>query len=188
MIIDKNDLEVWMISLIDNDIADLLRDITIPKWENEGFKVNLFNAITPINFNKLEHKINFKQKHRIHTKNIVDFTETEKANWYSHLYLWKKSFTENKTLLIIEEDNRPTKKIPSKFKVSGLLQISPQAGAYIIRPILAENIFKNAIKQNITYNVDHYIESSSINNEKKFYANAIDTQKRGGKTLVEHIK
>jgi hypothetical protein len=47
MIIDKNDLEVWMISLIGNHHADALRTVTIPKWENEGFKVNLFNAIIP---------------------------------------------------------------------------------------------------------------------------------------------
>ena len=177
MIIDKNDLEVWMISLIDNDIADLLRDITIPKWENEGFKVNLFNAITPDTMLNVSPQLKFGMKDNV-DKNPIEFTGTEMAIWYSHLYLWKKCVIANRPFLIIEEDPRPIKKVPSKFKVADIFYLARCGSAYIIRPFAAELRVKNALKRTLTYNVDCYIAAKRKIDISKFCAEPIEREMR----------
>ena len=78
MIIDKLHMEVWMISLIGNHHADALRTVTIPKWQNEGFTINLFNAIIPDKIENLSNQLNFGLKHTL-GKGIREFTNTEKA-------------------------------------------------------------------------------------------------------------
>ena len=88
MIIDKLDLELWMISLIGNHNADAIRTVTIPKWKNEGFVVNLFNAITPKTIHNSITKLDFGYKNTKSTKTDIEFTETEKAIWYSHFHLF----------------------------------------------------------------------------------------------------
>jgi hypothetical protein len=51
-----------MISLIGNHHADALRTVTIPKWQNEGFTINLFNAIIPDKIENLSNQLNFGLK------------------------------------------------------------------------------------------------------------------------------
>jgi GR25 family glycosyltransferase involved in LPS biosynthesis len=129
MIIDKNDLEVWMISLIGNHHADALRTVTVPKWEKEGLKVNLFDAIKPNTMYDLPYQLKFGMKENVN-RNPVEFTETEKAVWYSHLQLWEKCSIGNMTFLIIEEDTKPKKRFPNSIVVDRLYKIS-SAGIFL---------------------------------------------------------
>jgi hypothetical protein len=159
MIIDKNDLEVWMISLIGNHHADALRTVTVPKWEKEGLKVNLFDAITPNTMYDLPYQLKFGMKENLN-RNPVEFTETEKAVWYSHFCLWEKCVIEDKPFLILEEDTRPIKKVPQNFSVDSLLQLARLGAAYIIRPIdCRKKWLETALKRTLTYNVDNIISS-----------------------------
>tara|TARA_R110000868_G_scaffold140545_1_gene356281 strand:- start:291 stop:893 length:603 start_codon:yes stop_codon:yes gene_type:complete len=170
MIIDKLDLELWMISLIGNHNADAIRTVTIPKWKNEGFVVNLFNAITPKTIHNSITKLDFGYKNTKSTKTDIEFTETEKAIWYSHFHLWQKCVEINKPLLIIEEDVKPIKKFKDTWQTSyykdsyylicfcfNYYNMLTPAGGYIITPNTAKNMINNILKRKITYNVDYYI-------------------------------
>ena len=158
MIIDKLHMEVWMISLIGNHHADALRTVTIPKWQNEGFTINLFNAIIPDKIENLSNQLNFGLKHTL-GKGIREFTNTEKAVWYSHLQLWEKCSIGNMTFLIIEEDTKPKKRFPNSIVVDRLYKISSAGSGYILRPITAKKMVKRALNKKLTYNVDSFISS-----------------------------
>lgn len=84
-------------------------------WESQGFDVNHFEAITPTTMSDY---LRFTHKDRNNPENdLVDFTPTEKAIWYSHVSLWQKSFRENKNFIIIEHDVVPTANIPLEWDV-----------------------------------------------------------------------
>ena len=157
MIIDKNNLEVWMISLIGNHHADAVRTVTIPKWRNQGFTINLFNAIIPDEIQNISEQLKFGLKHRKFAPTI-EFTETEKAVWYSHFCLWEKCLDVNKPFLILEEDTKPKRLLPDKFEVSNLFRISAGGSGYILLPTIVKKMIKNSTSRKITYNVDYYIE------------------------------
>jgi GR25 family glycosyltransferase involved in LPS biosynthesis len=176
MIIDKNNLELWMISLIGNHHADALRTVTIPKWQNEGFTVNLFNAIIPDNILNISNQLNFTLKKTLLT-GIKEFTETEKAVWYSHLQLWNRCVITNKPLLILEEDCRPIKRFPDTFEVVKLRCVAEAAAAYIILPSVAKNMIKNAFCRELSYNVDSYIKAYS-DKDIKLYAKQVEREMR----------
>jgi GR25 family glycosyltransferase involved in LPS biosynthesis len=168
MIIDKKDLEVWMISLIGDKQADQLRSITLPTWEEQGFVVNLFDAITPDKIKNLDIQLTFDQKYlNRRNNNLKPFTETEKAIWYSHTLLWEKCIRTNKPFIILEEDCLLIESFFQKINVKALMcfchmankiMLTPAAG-YIILPSVAEDLYRHALKHpRITYNVDSYIK------------------------------
>ena len=151
-------MEVWMISLIGNHHADALRTVTIPKWQNEGFTINLFNAIIPDKIENLSNQLNFGLKNTLEN-GIKEFTNTEKAVWYSHLQLWEKCSIGNMTFLIIEEDTKPKKRFPNSIEVDRLYKISSAGSGYILRPITAKKMVKRVLNRELSYNVDSFISS-----------------------------
>jgi hypothetical protein len=98
----SQDFEVWMIRAKGNPVSEGYANYCIPSWTKAGYNVNLYDAVTPdtlslflenSNFDFFKHKDDGRQ-----------YSDTEFSCFFSHYNLWKKSFEENKKLLILEHD------------------------------------------------------------------------------------
>ena len=85
-----------MIQIPDNEVSQHYVQESLPSWESHGFDVNLFDAYTP------EHMPDYLDFGLFW--DTRDFSESEKAGFYSHLELWRKCYTEEKPIIIIEHD------------------------------------------------------------------------------------
>ena len=85
-----------MIRIKGNDISEKYAEYCSQSWA--GFNLRYFNAITP---DKLSQQSGLTFGKR---GNGVELTDTEKACFYSQYHLWKKCFTEQKPILILEHD------------------------------------------------------------------------------------
>ena len=84
---------VWMIQIPDNRVSQHYASLCIPTWD---CKVNLFDAFTPT---AMPDYLDFGT-----FWGAREFSPSEKAGFYSHLELWKRCYTEDKPISIIEHD------------------------------------------------------------------------------------
>ena len=98
MTIDKP--EVWMIAITDNPVSIYFKNEVMPSWGE--YVVNHFEAKTPKNLSVDCDFLNltFKQKKDL----IIEFSDTEKAVWYSHYFLWKHCWDTQTPIIIVEHD------------------------------------------------------------------------------------
>ena len=160
MIIDKEEIEVWMISLLECDRMTPVRERAIKSWEDQGIKVNLFAAYTPEtipNFLRLTHKNKLEK-----FGGPVPMTPTEKAIWYSHFYLWKEA--RERPICIVEEDCELIREFPEFMHINGLRCFCynnvgelTSAGGYIISPEYAKIFHSISMNTELNYNVDHLL-------------------------------
>lgn len=192
MIIDE--FQFWRIA-----IGDSLKECVVP-WENQGFTVNHFEAITP---DTMPGILKFGNKHRHYHKKynkIVPFTSTEKAIWYSHFMLWEKCIEEYTPFIIIEHDVIPITEFPKTWDVrtlkyfckssepdryakTNVIKYTPAAG-YIVTPKGARNLIKMATTGAVLSNVDSYVQAARDKNPDhlkggwaRHYANQIIHEK-----------
>lgn len=89
---------IWMIQIPDNQISQHYRNQTLPTWEKFGYEVNMFDAVTPEDLHLYDY-LEFGKYY-----DMRDFTDTEKAGFYSHVELWKQCIEDNEPITIIEHD------------------------------------------------------------------------------------
>jgi GR25 family glycosyltransferase involved in LPS biosynthesis len=94
--------EVWMISIKDNAVSQHYKNICRPTWESTGLKVKDFDAVTPEDLRHLT-TLDFFGKIR-DNGDVIDFTDTEKAVWWSHFTLWYRCVESNMPMIILEHD------------------------------------------------------------------------------------
>jgi hypothetical protein len=122
----------------------------------------------------------FLKKHlNVNKGASVPFTETEKAVFYSHYMLWKKSYEENKSLMILEEDAIPIKIIPKIWNIERISCLGiPIATGYIITPIKCKALSEDIQKRNIKAQIDSFLYSHTfLKNSKEKYIIPSDDQK-----------
>lgn len=90
--------DVYMISISNNPISQMWRNLCTPSWELRGYNVNHFEAITEDNgelsFGLLSRENGYYK----------EFTKNEKGCFLSHYNLWKKSVELDESIIIIEQD------------------------------------------------------------------------------------
>lgn len=89
-------MNVWMIQIPDNEVSQHYVNSVLPSWENHGFDVNMFNAVTPKTL-KRHIPIDSYHGHRA-------LSDTLLGCWESHYSLWEKCYNEGKPITIIEHD------------------------------------------------------------------------------------
>ena len=89
--------EVWMIQIKDNPISMYYRGRVETSWKD--YDLRFYDAVTPATMQEedFNHFLNFDKK-----RGTIEFSETEKAVWYSHVNLWVKA--RRKPIMIIEHD------------------------------------------------------------------------------------
>ena len=167
MIIDREELEVWMISLLDRVDVKPVRQQALDTWYEQGVDINFFDAVTPDEITSLPIKLNLTRKEKMtYYGGPVDFSPTEKAIWYSHVLMWKYCIEVNRSICVIEEDCQLIREWPQFFMVYKLAgfcydskDITPAAG-YIITPNTAKYLYNLALSEPLTYNVDHLLRKN----------------------------
>ena len=105
--VNKTLPELWMISMSDCEISQYYRKICQPTWEEKGFKVNHFEAMTPKDLNQFKDHLKFGKKRPTLSGSRpyeIDFSPTEKAVWYSHFVAWMTCIQLNQPIIIVEHD------------------------------------------------------------------------------------
>lgn len=171
MIIDREDLEIWMIALLDREDVKEVRQQALDTWWDQGFEIKFFDAITPNELPKLNQlNLTHKNSNQYYGGPRI-LSDTEKAVWYSHFFLWQHCIEVNKPICIIEEDCMLTKPFPEFFMVYAAASfcydskdITPCAG-YILTVELAKYLVDFVLTEELDYNVDHLL-SKHIDDDK----------------------
>ena len=159
----SNNVPVWMIQISDNEISQYYKNHCLPSWTDRDYVVNMFEAITP---DTLGDELEFGWLKS--NKSKRKFTETEKAVWYSHYYLWAQC---TEPMIIIEHDTMTYGKFditPSmnfKFLAESNKGLAP-ASAYYLTPATASDLISECTGSPITLNVDGYMYGKGKSNMK----------------------
>ena len=94
-VIDDN---IWMIQIPGNNTSQYYKRQALPTWEKFGYQINMFDAVTPESLHLYDY-LEFGKYY-----DFREFTETEKAGFYSHVELWKQCIEDNTPITIIEHD------------------------------------------------------------------------------------
>lgn len=155
-------MKICMIAIPGNEISEYYASITTNQWERYGYAVERVAATTPatlgdeLRFAKLKFSGNA-------------FTQTEKAIWYSHYYLWERCQQEGTPMCVIEHDCYPTRKLrdftgfnlypfcsfPRNDKAwQKLREVVAPGGGYFLTPKAATTLIHRAKESIIRENVD----------------------------------
>ena len=93
------DDKIWLIKY-PTDASEHYSEINIKGLEQFGLEPNIYEGVTP---EMLEEK-EFQYLQFDSWWGVQEFTDWQKANFYTHVELWKKCFKEDTPMLIIEED------------------------------------------------------------------------------------
>ena len=188
---------LWMIQIHGNEVSQHYAKQSIPTWDCH---VNLFDAYTPeampdyLNFGKF-----WGQR---------EFSESEKAGFYSHLELWQLCFMEDRPISIIEhdvvqckkdmpiignffafadfEDEKGWRNYSTRFKGHPYWgtdePLCPVTHAYYLTPDVAEALFYAVTLDPITKFVDDYMWEFMGQDRDKIvqYSNPIYYEHIGG--------
>jgi|SRR6056300_94142 len=155
---------VYMISISDNEISQYYKNLVLSSWKD--YEVRHFEAITPKDLHKYDY-LNFGLKHRLKGKVKVEFTETEKAVWYSHMECWVLARKE--PIIVVEHDIQLIKKIDESIFENDMVclahsnrknKLKLAGGAYYITPAIAKYMTNDAkSKKPIYFNSDALIHN-----------------------------
>lgn len=97
-----------MIVIKENEASNYYANYCIESWKKIGLEVKIFDAITPKDLPKLNDikwiKYSIQKKYK-KLKINAEITETERACFYSHYFLWKKCANMNIPIMVIEHDS-----------------------------------------------------------------------------------
>jgi len=167
--------KVGMILLKGNEPAEKYKDLVSQSWINDGFEIEYHEAVTPdtIHIAQRLKKLKFGKKNQGRNKGKY-LTPTEKAIWYSHMYMWSIAARKSSPFIVIEHDVM----LMSPIQVNlldphpivglshcGLLSKHPErgyrvsaGGAYYITNEIAKKMIEE-IPDKITFNSDGYIHN-----------------------------
>jgi GR25 family glycosyltransferase involved in LPS biosynthesis len=191
MNIDKP--ECWMIAISDNPISMYYKNEVLSSWTDRGFVVNHFEAITPKDLH--EHNLlNLTLK-----RAKVEFTETERAVWYSHYMTWKLCWDIQKPIIVIEHDILLLQDIPSEAYAKDIACLAHvkrdngrraklAGGSYFITPKGARELRCARHMKSIKVNSDSWIHEVCDKYGKWFERCSIQMKDEKIGVTVEHNK
>ena len=156
--------QVFLIRIQDNPVSMWESGRSYQTWRSAGYNVALFDAITPKTYLDSEIKLTFKKHWRGR-----EFTETEKAVFYSHLSVLSLARRKSGPSIVIEHDAHLVKDLDLKkmekedidvaalgMCVRGNNKYQVPCLAYFINPALAGFFYDDMQMKDITKNIDGY--------------------------------
>lgn len=164
---------VGMIYLKDNEVSEKYKTIVKTSWENAGYYIDYQQGITPNTFGDSKVNLKFGKKKSGRNKG-KNFTDTEKAVWYSHVKMWGIAAKKLNPYLIIEHDVILLKPL-EHYHIeqhpilgvchNGLLSNKPKkgyrisaGGAYLLKNNIAKKMIES-LPDTIETNSDAYIHN-----------------------------
>lgn len=135
-------MKAFQIVIQGDEKSEYYSNYTKDSWLNAGFDLNIFPATIPtdlpqlniLNFSRILRRTIFLKRNL-----EVSMTDTEKACWYSHYFLWKKCLDLNEPIVIIEHDSLLTNPENLSFDNECSIIFFDRAamGSYFITPEFA---------------------------------------------------
>ncbi len=151
--------DVWMITIPNNKVSNYYYVRCKESWEKRGFNVRKFPAVTPNTLHRQQNRLEFNIK--VTGSKKRNFSETEKAVWYSHYNAWRFAADLIEPIIIAEHDAYLTKKIPMKTFDNDLVSLSHSVGnpyaagvCYYIKQSVAKKLIDVPV---IDMNSDNWI-------------------------------
>lgn len=195
-------MKAFQIVMKDNEKSEYYSNYTKQSWIDAGFDFSIYNAVVPEDLKKLNELIfcSYQKREIFLKRNLkVPMTDTEKACWYSHYFLWKKSIELNEEIVIIEHDSLLFEPNNIHFNENyGIIFYDLGAmGSYMIRPRFAKLLISYCKKGNISLGPygfidfvarDHGIKQRVVNTshpEFKAASNQVMSKKYGN--TIDHF-
>jgi hypothetical protein len=144
-------IPTYMIVIKDNPISEYYASVTIPRWEECGYEIEIFDAITPLSTVSFELVFNsFSEALKYRLLDIKKkITPTEKAVWYSHVSLWLKCIELNQNIMVLEHDCYLTNpENITMLKTADFVCYDKGAmGCYVISPRFASHMCRELISE-----------------------------------------
>ena len=160
---------VIMIVIPDNPISMYYRGRVESSWTDRGFKIEYFSAVTPETIKDQPRQLHFKTKDYPNPRRAREFTETEKAVWYSHRNVWGVARRKKSPVIVIEHDTMLLKPIDPRIfdgvtamglchslLPDGTMGTTVGAGYYLTREA-ANELYRDTFNLGINFNSDSYI-------------------------------
>jgi len=197
----------YMIQMSNNPTSVYYRDWVMKSWRKGGHKIHLYEAVTPETISVQKNRLEFGNKLSkggvIDLKKLVgvEFTETEKAVWYSHFNLWNVCIQINKPIVIIEHDMKLDNRMglqTQNFRETNAVglgrtkstelkrNVNLPCGCYYVTPYIASILSKRAKKEPIRINVDGHVKKFLDSDKKNWCVDQIIHEKVG--TTIVHSK
>lgn len=138
-----SELRSFAIVIRNNPSSEFYFSKIDPVWEEIGITLERFDAITPSTMpNTLKFHRNEANKYKHLPAQSKEFTETEKACWYSHYTLWKKCIELNHPIVIVEHDCVPFNPSALYFTNKEWFRTFDKGamGCYMMTPFMADFI------------------------------------------------
>ncbi len=140
-----SNIKCYSIVIDGDDRSEYYFNYCKPSWENEGISVEKFKAVVPADIRRKK-ELRFS-KYSSAVKYVkrgikAEITETEKACFYSHFYLWKESVFLNKPILVLEHDSflESPNNLWYEDKYGIIFYDKAAMGSYIIHPDIAKKL------------------------------------------------
>lgn len=181
-----------MIVIEGNPISEYYRDYVIESWRKRDYEVEYFDAVTPETMHRYDY-LKFGLK-----RDTIEFTDTEKAVWYSHAELWAKCRNNGRPMMVVEHDIKLLDKIPESvydndiaglsFTMHGERRAKLAGGCYYITPETAKSMLDTCKRlDKVIYNSDSIIHHY-INKRGMWYQYCEQYQNEEVGVTVQHNK
>lgn len=189
MIKNAEQIECKIIVIKDSEASNYYANYVRKSWEDVGFIVTNFDAVTPeklskskeLNFSKYSSQKKYLERN---IKKIV--SDSEKACWYSHYLLWEECYFNNSPLLVLEHDSLLICPENLWFDDSyGIIFFDAAAmGSYIITPKFAKNLIIKARSSLISMGpygfISHFdLVVNDLHKKYKIASNQVMSKKYG---------
>lgn len=197
--ININTLPSFVIVIKDHPVSCFYYEKMKPLWNSLNVYPEVFDAIVPdtIPSESLMFRKNYAHKYaKIGGK---EFTETEKACFYSHFTLWKKCVELNTKILVLEHDNVPFNPSLLFFNEEIFFKSFDigAMGCYVIDPFFAKLAINRVAVQGVCSGplgeLQHFFcgrfktsESNFIVKEGRFFHNVIYPKYKAATTQIYH--
>ena len=160
-------IKSYVIVVKGNPASEYYAKYCRPSWEQVGLYPEIFDAVTPSDLKNLsELKFADKIDRQIFADRglSVGFTETEKACWYSHYFLWSKCVKMDEPIVIMEHDSFLEKPLKFWYDEKFLMIFYDKAamGSYYISPKYAKKLVEISLKNIINTGPYSFVNNVTI--------------------------
>lgn len=199
MTVNINTLKAFAIVIKNHNTSEFYFSKVKPLWNSLNVFPEVFNAITPDNIPEKKLKFRKNYAHKYAAIGGKQFTETEKACFYSHFTLWNKCVELNQKILVLEHDNIPFN--PSLMTFNDEIWFKSfdigAMGCYVIDPFFAKLAINRVLAQGVCSGplgeLQHFFcgnhrtsESSFVVREGRYFYNVVSSNYICASTQIYH--
>jgi len=146
------ELPVYAIVIRDDPRSEFYFEKITPVWKQLQINLQRFDAHTPGTMpDTLTFHRNEANKYKHLPSQSKEFTETEKACWYSHYALWKRCIELDRPIVVIEHDTVPFNPDLLFYSNKEWFRSYDKGamGCYMIKPLMADFICRITEKDGV---------------------------------------